>query len=37
MKWLAKALKVELTWRNFPDLEQLERPRATAKSTSPRA
>jgi PAS domain S-box-containing protein len=24
MKWLAKALKVELSWRNFPDVEQLE-------------
>lgn len=24
MKWLAKALKVELSWRNFPDIEQLE-------------
>jgi ABC-type amino acid transport substrate-binding protein len=24
MKWLAKSLKVELSWRNFPDLEQLE-------------
>ena len=24
MKWLAKALKVELSWRNFPDLAQLE-------------
>ncbi|KAB0497410.1 PAS domain-containing sensor histidine kinase [Pseudomonas vancouverensis] len=24
MKWLAKSLNVELTWRNFPDLEQLE-------------
>ncbi|MFY0730529.1 PAS domain-containing sensor histidine kinase [Pseudomonas sp. NFX15] len=24
MKWLAKALKVELSWRNFPDLEHLE-------------
>ncbi|MCW8274855.1 PAS domain S-box protein [Pseudomonas sp. PCH199] len=24
MKWLARALKVELSWRNFPDLEQLE-------------
>ncbi|AZF12994.1 putative two-component sensor, near polyamine transporter [Pseudomonas sp. R2-37-08W] len=24
MQWLAKALGIELTWRNFPDLEQLE-------------
>lgn len=24
IKWLAKALNVELRWRNFPDLEQLE-------------
>ncbi|MCU0116643.1 transporter substrate-binding domain-containing protein [Pseudomonas sp. B2M1-30] len=24
MKWLAKALKIELTWRNFQDLAQLE-------------
>lgn len=24
MKWLAKNLNVELSWRNFPDLEQLE-------------
>jgi len=24
MKWLAKSLKVELSWRNFPDIEQLE-------------
>ena len=24
MKWLAKSLKVELSWRNFPDLAQLE-------------
>ncbi len=24
MKWLAKALKTELSWRNFPDLAQLE-------------
>ncbi|WP_085693864.1 MULTISPECIES: PAS domain S-box protein [unclassified Pseudomonas] len=24
MNWLAKALDVELTWRNFPDLAQLE-------------
>ena len=24
MKWLAKTLNVELSWRNFPDLEQLE-------------
>ena len=24
MKWLAQALNVELTWRNYPDLEQLE-------------
>ncbi|MBB6288898.1 PAS domain S-box-containing protein [Pseudomonas sp. SJZ073] len=24
MQWLAKALNIELTWRNFPDQEQLE-------------
>ncbi|MFD2884921.1 transporter substrate-binding domain-containing protein [Pseudomonas lini] len=24
MKWLAKALKIELSWRNYPDLAQLE-------------
>ena len=24
MQWLAKALNIELTWRNFPTLEQLE-------------
>ena len=24
MKWVAKSLKVELSWRNFPDLAQLE-------------
>ncbi|AZF34267.1 putative two-component sensor, near polyamine transporter [Pseudomonas sp. R4-35-07] len=24
MQWLAKALGIELTWRNFPDQEQLE-------------
>jgi PAS domain S-box-containing protein len=24
MKWLARTLKVELSWRNFPDLEQLQ-------------
>ncbi|MFL1417690.1 histidine kinase [Pseudomonas fildesensis] len=24
MKWLAKALNIELTWRNFPNQEQLE-------------
>ncbi|RIJ11100.1 PAS domain S-box protein [Pseudomonas sp. 91RF] len=24
MKWMAKALDIELSWRNFPDLEQLE-------------
>jgi len=24
MKWLAKTLGIELSWRNFPDLEQLE-------------
>ena len=24
MKWLARSLKVELSWRNFADLEQLE-------------
>lgn len=24
MKWLATSLKVELSWRNFPDVEQLE-------------
>src|SRR5689334_16676432 len=24
MKWLAKSLKVELSWRNYPDLAQLE-------------
>ena len=25
MKWLAQSLGIELTWRNYPDLEQLER------------
>ncbi|MGE8068122.1 PAS domain-containing sensor histidine kinase [Pseudomonas sp. NPDC089569] len=24
MKWLSRSLKVELSWRNYPDLEQLE-------------
>ena len=25
MKWLAQALNVELRWRNYPDLTQLEK------------
>ncbi len=33
MKWLAQSLGIELVWRNYPDLAQLEQPRVKAKST----
>jgi len=37
MKALARALNVELSWRNFQDLAQLGPLPGTAKSTSPQA